>query len=105
MSPTAPLDPAVEVFIDALNAHDTDRFFAVLARDATMSDDGVERDLAQWTEAEIFSSNGHIRVETICADGLSFVADYTNTRGGSMRTNWQFVVRDGLIARFEAEQA
>ncbi|MFE6923406.1 nuclear transport factor 2 family protein [Nocardia sp. NPDC057663] len=105
MSATAKLDPVVEVFVDALNAQDTDRFYGVLTEDATMSDDGVERNLAQWTEAEIFSSNGHLEVESVDADGLELTAGYTNTRWGSMRTTWRFVVRDGLISRFETGQA
>lgn len=105
MSATAKLDPTVEVFVDALNAQDTDRFYGALAEDATMSDDGVERDLAQWTDAEIFSSNGHLVVDAVEADGLAFTCDYTNSRWGSMRTTWRFVVRDGLISRFETGQA
>lgn len=105
MSATTKLDPVVEVFVDALNAQDTDRFYGILTEDATMSDDGVERNLAQWTEAEIFSSNGHLVVESVDADGLELIADYTNSRGGSMRTTWRFVVRDGLISRFETGQA
>ncbi|GGN66567.1 nuclear transport factor 2 family protein [Nocardia rhizosphaerihabitans] len=105
MSATTKLDPVVEVFVDALNAQDTDRFYGILTEDATMSDDGVERNLAQWTEAEIFSSNGHLVVESVDADGLELTADYTNSRGGSMRTTWRFVVRDGLISRFETGQA
>ncbi|MFD6390855.1 nuclear transport factor 2 family protein [Nocardia sp. NPDC055029] len=105
MSATAKLDPVVEVFVDALNAQDTGRFYGVLTEDATMSDDGVERNLAQWTEAEIFSSNGRLEVESVDADGLELTADYTNSRWGSMRTTWRFVVRDGLISRFETGQA
>ncbi|MCA2208042.1 MULTISPECIES: nuclear transport factor 2 family protein [Nocardia] len=105
MAETVKLDPAVEAFVDALNAQDTDRFYGVLAEDATMSDDGVERNLAQWTEAEIFSANGHLEVDTVEADGLEFTADYTNSRWGSMRTTWRFDVRNGLISRFETGQA
>ncbi|MGS2804681.1 nuclear transport factor 2 family protein [Nocardia sp. MW-W600-9] len=105
MSATAKLDPVVEVFVDALNAQDTDRFYGVLTADATMSDDGVERDLARWTEAEIFSSNGHLEVESVDDNGLELTADYTNSRWGSMRTTWRFVLRDGLISRFETGQA
>ncbi|MFF2084104.1 nuclear transport factor 2 family protein [Nocardia sp. NPDC058176] len=105
MSATAKLDPVVEAFVDALNAQDADQFYGVLTEDATMSDDGVERNLAQWTEAEIFSSNGHLEVESVDSDGLTLTADYTNSRWGSMRTTWRFVLRDGLISRFETGQA
>ncbi|MFB7874595.1 MULTISPECIES: nuclear transport factor 2 family protein [unclassified Nocardia] len=105
MTGTAKLDPVVEAFVDALNLQDTDRFYGVLTEDATMSDDGVERNLAQWTEAEIFSANGHLVVESVDDDGLALTADYTNSRWGSMRTTWRFVLRDGLISRFETGQA
>ncbi|MEU2178420.1 nuclear transport factor 2 family protein [Nocardia sp. NPDC019219] len=102
---TAQLDPTVQEFVDALNANDQDRFYAVLTDDATMSDDGVERNLHQWTGAEIFDSNGRMRVESVGEDGTELVADYTNSRWGSMRTTWRFVLRDGKVSRFETGQA
>ncbi|MEU7144250.1 nuclear transport factor 2 family protein [Nocardia sp. NPDC046473] len=99
------LDPVVQEFIDALNANDQDRLFAALTDDATMSDDGVERNVAQWTDSEVFGSNGHMNVESIDDGGTQLVADYTNSRWGSMRTSWRFTVRDGKVARFETGQA
>ncbi|MFD3508820.1 nuclear transport factor 2 family protein [Nocardia sp. NPDC058666] len=106
MSGTAKLDPVVEAFVEALNAQDTDQFYGLLTEDATMSDDGVERNVAHWTEAEIFTANGHLVVDTVDSeDGLELTADYTNSRWGSMRTTWKFVLRDGLISRFETGQA
>ncbi|PXX70933.1 hypothetical protein DFR70_101354 [Nocardia tenerifensis] len=99
------LDPAVQEFVDALNANDQDRFFAALTDDATMSDDGVERDVAQWTDSEVFGSNGRMQVESVADGGTGLVADYTNSRWGSMRTSWRFTVRDGKVARFETGQA
>lgn len=102
---TVQLDPAVQEFVDALNDNDQDRFFAVLTDDATMSDDGVERNLAQWTDAEIFGSNARMKVETVGPGGTELVADYTNSRWGSMRTAWRFTVVDGRISRFETGQA
>ncbi|MGN2639177.1 nuclear transport factor 2 family protein [Nocardia takedensis] len=102
---TAPLDPVVEQFVTALNDHDRDRFYGLLTDDATMSDDGVERNLAQWTDAEVFAANGRMQVDSVTETGTEFVADYTNSRWGSMRTTWRFHVRDGKITRFETGQA
>ncbi|WP_433685077.1 nuclear transport factor 2 family protein [Nocardia sp. CA-119907] len=102
---TQQLDPTVREFVDALNANDQDRFQAVLTADATMSDDGVERNLALWTDSEIFASNARMNVESIDDGGTALVADYTNSRWGSMRTAWRFTVRDGKISRFETGQA
>ncbi|UQA91178.1 nuclear transport factor 2-like protein [Streptomyces halobius] len=99
------LDPVVQEFVDALNANDQDRFFAALTDDATMSDDGVERNIGQWTESEVFGSNGRLQVESIGDGGTELVADYTNSRWGSMRTSWRFTVRDGKVSRFETGQA
>ncbi|MEU7767500.1 nuclear transport factor 2 family protein [Nocardia sp. NPDC049190] len=95
----------MQEFVDALNANDQDRFFAVLADDATMSDDGVERNLAQWSESEIFGSNARMQIESIGDSGTELVADYTNSRWGSMRTSWRFVVHAGRVSRFETGQA
>ncbi|MEU4342008.1 nuclear transport factor 2 family protein [Nocardia sp. NPDC023852] len=102
---TAQLDPTVQEFVDALNANDQERLFAVLTEDATMSDDGVERNLAQWTESEIFGSNARMQVESVGDVGTELLADYTNSHWGSMRTSWRFTIRDGKISRFETGQA
>ncbi|MBL1075828.1 nuclear transport factor 2 family protein [Nocardia sp. 2] len=98
------LDRTVQKFVDAVNAHDSSAFFATLTEDASMSDDGNERNLAQWTDSEIFETNGRMKVESV-ASPTEFVADYSNDRWGAMRTAWRFTVRDGLISRFETGQA
>lgn len=102
---TQQLDPTVREFVDALNANDQDRFQAVLTADATMSDDGVERNLILWTDSEIFASNARMNVESVDDGGTALVAAYTNSRWGSMRTAWRFTVRNGKISRFETGQA
>ena len=43
-------EPAVRVLIAAINAGDRAAFFAALTPDATMSDDGTDRDLAGWAD-------------------------------------------------------
>ncbi|MEU2656092.1 nuclear transport factor 2 family protein [Streptomyces sp. NPDC007325] len=98
-------EPAVRAFVTALNANDRTAFADALAPGATMSDDGSERDLGQWTEREVFSSHGRMTVESEEEDGLALVATYTNDTWGSMRTAWRFTVEDGKVARFETGQA
>ena len=105
MSHVDPSNPVVERFIAALNAGDKQAFFALLTPNATMSDDGTERDLREWTEREIFSSNGHMEVESEDEDGLSLVARYSNSTWGEMRTRWSFELAGDQIARFETGQA
>jgi hypothetical protein len=100
-----PSNPVVRRFAAALNAGDKQAFFAVLASDATMSDDGSERDLGEWTEREIFSSNGHMDVESEAEDGLSLIARYSNSTWGEMRTRWTFELSGDQIARFDTGQA
>lgn len=106
---TLPVDrlrePAVRAFVAALNANDRAAFAAALAPGATMSDDGSERDLGEWTEREVFSSNGRMVVESEDEDGLALVATYSNDTWGAMRTVWRFTVVDGKVARFETGQA
>lgn len=98
-------DPAVRALLDAINANDRTAFFAALTPDATMSDDGTDRDLTEWVDREIFGVNGHIEVESASDGGRSLIADYRNDTWGAMRTRWQFTVRDGKIARFDTGQA
>jgi hypothetical protein len=98
-------DPAVRALIDAINAGDSDAFFAALTPDATMSDDGRDRDLRQWADREIFSSQGRFEPVSQADGGRSLIVDYTNATYGTMRTFWRFTLRDGKISRFETGQA
>lgn len=100
-----PSNPVVQTFVAALNAGDKEAFFAVLTPTATMSDDGSERDIAEWTEREVFSSSGHMDVESEFDDGLSLVARYSNSAWGEMRTRWRFELSGDQITRFETGQA
>jgi ketosteroid isomerase-like protein len=99
------MDPAVQALIDAINSGDRAAFFAALAPDATMTDDGTRRNLEEWVDREIFTVNGHLEVESATDDGHSLVARYRNDTWGEMRTTWQFTVRNGKVARFDPGQA
>lgn len=98
-------DPAVRAFVTAVNAGDQQAFAAALTPGATMSDDGSDRDLNDWAEREIFSSGGHMDVESETDGGRSLVASYRNDTWGEMRTAWRFTVSDGRVSRFETGQA
>lgn len=98
-------DPAVRALIDAINAGDRAAFLATLTPDATMSDDGRDRDLHQWVDRELFSSQGRMSVESATDGGRSLIAENTNDTYGTMRTFWRFTVHDGKISRFETGQA
>ncbi|GAA0465726.1 nuclear transport factor 2 family protein [Streptomyces stramineus] len=98
-------DPAVRALVTAINAHDRAAFDAALTAGATMSDDGSDRNLTQWAEKEIFSSRGHLDVESESDGGLSLIARYRNDTWGEMLTAWRFDVTDGRVSRFETGQA
>ncbi|MGW7249425.1 nuclear transport factor 2 family protein [Streptomyces decoyicus] len=98
-------DPAVRALVTALNSNDEQAFFAALTPDATMSDDGSDRDLREWCDREIFTTRGHMDVQSESHQGLSLVADYRNDTWGEMRTRWRFTVADGKVSRFETGQA
>ncbi len=90
--------------MSALNAGDREDLFSTLAPDATMSDDGRGRDLAEGTEREIFFSGGRMEVESESEGGRALVAKYSNSTWGAMRTRWRFEISDGKITRFESGQ-
>ncbi|HLI57789.1 MAG TPA: nuclear transport factor 2 family protein [Actinomycetota bacterium] len=98
-------DPAVQTLISAINSGDRAAFFDALAPAATMSDDGTDRDLADWAEREIFSSRGRLEVVSASDGGRSLIASYHNDTWGDMRTRWAFTVAGGKISRFETGQA
>ncbi|WP_329623830.1 nuclear transport factor 2 family protein [Streptomyces sp. NBC_01255] len=98
-------DPTVRAFVTALNANDEQALHGLLTPDATMTDDGSDRDLREWLDREVFSSRGHMGVESEADDGRVLVATYRNDTWGEMRTKWQFTVEGGKISRFETGQA
>jgi hypothetical protein len=106
IQPAKLTDPAVRAFVTAVNAHDRAGFMDLLAENATMSDDGSDRDLNEWIDREIFSSNGHLDVDNESQGGRALLAHYRNDTWGEMRTRWSFTVDDdGRISRFETGQA
>jgi hypothetical protein len=98
-------DPVVRKFVEAVNLGDRDAFFALLVPDATMSDDGSERNLEEWVDREMFSSDGRMVVESQSEDGRSLIVNYTNSTYGTMRTVWNFSVEGDKVSRFETGQA
>jgi hypothetical protein len=95
----------VRAFVTTVNAGDRDAFFALLTADASMSDDGSDRDLEEWVDREIFSSSGRMQVDAQSQDGRSLEVTYTNSTWGAMRTTWHFVVEGEKVSRFETGQA
>ncbi|MEV7781936.1 nuclear transport factor 2 family protein [Kitasatospora sp. NPDC088351] len=98
-------DPTVRAAVTAINAGDQDAFLNLLTADATMSDDGSDRDLRDWIDREIFSSRGHMDVQSESDSGRSLIANYSNETWGEMRTVWRFTVVGDRIGRFETGQA
>ncbi|MEV0524913.1 nuclear transport factor 2 family protein [Streptomyces sp. NPDC050439] len=98
-------DPTVQAFVTAVNSHDEAAFRTVLTPGATMSDDGSDRDVADWADREIFSSHGHMDVENESDGGRTLIVSYRNDTWGEMRTKWRFTVDGGKVSRFETGQA
>ncbi|MEU9075693.1 nuclear transport factor 2 family protein [Kitasatospora sp. NPDC004745] len=105
IAPAKLSDPIVRAFVTAVNAGDRAAFLATLTPDATMSDDGSDRDLDQWIDKEIFTVRGRMDVQSESDGGHALVAAFTNETWGEMRTAWRFTVADGRISRFETGQA
>jgi hypothetical protein len=70
-----------------------------------MSDDGSQRNLEEWVDREIFSSEGRIEVESESDEGRSLIATYTNAKYGAMRVYWNFSFEGDKISSFEIGQA
>jgi hypothetical protein len=98
-------NPVARKLIEAVNAGDRNAFFALLTDNATMSDDGSDRDLEEWVDRELFSADARMEVESQSDDGRSLIIDVTNSTYGSMRTHWQFTIEGDKVARFETGQA
>jgi hypothetical protein len=96
---------AVQAFVSAVNAGDRSALLGILTPDATMSDDGTDKDLTAWIDKEIFSAHGHMDVESESDGGLGLVVSFRNDTWGEMRTAWRFTVIDDKVSRFETGQA
>ncbi|MEW2413763.1 nuclear transport factor 2 family protein [Streptomyces sp. NPDC046866] len=98
-------DPVVSRLVAAVNAHDRSTFLGLLTPDATMSDDGSDRDVQEWIDKEIFDSGGHMDVVSESDGGRALLVNYRNDTWGEMRTAWRFTVDGDRISRFETGQA
>ena len=98
-------DPTVRAVANAINAGDRAAFLAAFTADATLTDDGSERDFHDWIEREIFSSDGHMEVEAQSDDGRHLIARFRNDTYGEMRTTWTFVIDGDRVSRVETGQA
>lgn len=99
-------NPAVRALVEAVNRGDRDAFLALLTPDAELTDDGTTRDLEEWIDREIFTSNGHMDVHRQNGDGTDLTVRYRNDTWGEMNTRWHFTVTDdGRISRIETGQA
>jgi hypothetical protein len=67
----------VAKFVDATNTGDSAGFFDLLTDDVSMSDDGSDRNVQDWVDSEIFSSNARMNVEAVSDGGRALVTDYT----------------------------
>src|SRR6266516_7038138 len=77
-----PQNDVTERAVHALIAAINDGHRAALTPDATMSDDGTDRDLAEWAQREIFSSHGHLHVISAHDGGRSLIAAYRHDTWG-----------------------
>jgi ketosteroid isomerase-like protein len=105
IAPAKLSDPTVRAVVAAINAGDRAAFLELLSPDATMADDGSERDLREWIDREIFDSHGHMEVQSESDGGRALVANFRNEAWGEMRTSWKFTVEGGKVTRFETGQA
>ena len=98
-------DPAVRALVQAIDDGNRQAFTDLLADEATMSDDGSDRDLGAWIDREIFTANGRMEVVSETDGGRALIAHFTNDTWGQMRTRWRFVISDRKISRFETGRA
>ncbi|WP_067475662.1 nuclear transport factor 2 family protein [Actinomadura hibisca] len=99
-----PNDPTVNALVQAINDGDRPGFYDLLAPDAVLTDDGIERDVKDWVDKEIFNVGGRFDIQRTEPDG-SMLVRFTNGRWGEMDTRWRFITRDGKVDRIETGQA
>jgi hypothetical protein len=105
MNPEDLSNSVVANLVTAINTGDRAAFLAQLTPDATLSDDGTERNVGEWVDREIFTVNGHMTVDREENHGLLLYARYRNDTWGAMSTVWRFQLSGDKISRIETGQA
>ena len=100
-----PSNPVVAALIDAVNAGDRTAFFDLLTGDATLTDDGAERDLSEWCESNLFEANARLSPKREAMDGSRLIIDVHDDKWGEMTTYWDFTVDGDKIGRIDTGQA
>jgi hypothetical protein len=100
------MNPVVDAAVQAINNQDRAAFIALLTPDASLSDDGSQRNLTEWIDREIFTANGHFTgIESRQPGGLQMIARFSNDTWGEMRTKWSFQLTGDKISRIDTGQA
>ena len=100
-----PSNPIVASLIRAVNAGDRTAFYDLLTGDATLTDDGTERDLAAWCDSNLFDSNARLTPKRESREGSRLIVDIHDDKWGDMTTYWDFTVDGDKIGRIDTGQA
>ncbi|MCH7232636.1 hypothetical protein L0U85_17520 [Glycomyces sp. L485] len=100
-----PSNPVVAALVDAVNSGDRTAFFDLLTGDATLTDDGVERDLSEWSEANLFEANARLIPTREAMGGSRLIVEINDDKWGEMTTYWDFTVDGDKIGRIDTGQA
>jgi hypothetical protein len=100
-------NPIVRDAIRALNARDRHGWLSLFANGATMTDDGSERNLVEWSDREFFEdSRASITVINHTEDeGRTLYAQLHSDRWGDFETYMKFEIDDAnRITRLDVGQ-
>jgi hypothetical protein len=101
------IDPVVRDAIRAMNARDRESWLALFADNATMSDDGDEHDLIEWSVSELFGeSRAYVKdVKRVEDNGRTIYADFHSDQWGDFETFMKFDIDDSnRITRLDLGQ-
>ena len=106
-SPMTTIHPTVNAALNAMKNGDAAAWHALFAENATLSDDGNERNPTDWAASELFGKGqGRITsVDKVEDNGSTLLAQFHSAQWGDFKTSWKFTVTDGKITRLEVGQA
>ena len=101
------INPTVQAALEAMKNGDAAAWHALFATNATLSDDGNERNPKDWATSELFGKGqGRITaVDKVEDGGSTLLAQFHSAQWGDFKTSWKFTVKDGKITRLEVSQA
>lgn len=107
MDTTQLTNAVVRAAIETMSARDREGWLKLFAHDATLTDDGTERGVIEWSDSELFGSDrAYLKsIDWLEDGGLTIYGKFHSDRWGEFDTFMRFQLHGDWITRLDVGQA